>query len=99
MYGFIPMRKPGKLPEERVCKACYEKEYGKDYLCILKNKEYKGKRFLFIDDIYATGGTYNAAGKLCEQIGGNLIGGVVVATILDFWKQEKRIHSLYEIQE
>ena len=97
--GLVPMRKAGKLPEEVVCSEVYQKEYGIDKLCILKSNQYLGKKFLFIDDVYATGGTYQVARKLCEQSGAELIGGVVIATILDFWKQETDLHSLYEIKE
>lgn len=103
-YGLIPMRKEGKLPNGVGVE--YEKEYGKDKLYIPNmqsesNPEenfYKGKNVLFIDDIYATGGTYKAAKDLCKMVDANLIGGVVVATILDEWKKEPNLYSLYHAE-
>lgn len=102
--GIIPMRKEGKLPDGIGIE--YEKEYGKDKLFIPKMQNqkdpddnfYKGKNIIFIDDIYATGGTYRAAKELCNSIGANFLGGIVVATVLDNWKNETGLYSLYNAE-
>jgi adenine phosphoribosyltransferase len=79
--GFVPIRKPGKLPEDLVITAEYEKEYGKDTLCLPTNENYKGKNFYFVDDVLATGGTLNAAKELVEKAGGNFAGAGVYINI------------------
>lgn len=66
--GFIPIRKPGKLPAETIAME-YELEYGKDKIEIHKDAIEKGKRVLLIDDLLATGGTAAAAAKLIKQVG------------------------------
>ena len=79
--GFVPIRKPGKLPEDLVFTVEYEKEYGKDMLCLPTNENYKGKNFYFVDDVLATGGTLNAAKELVENAGGNFVGAGVYINI------------------
>lgn len=79
--GFVPIRKPGKLPDDLVLTAEYEKEYGKDTLCLPTNDNYKGKNFYFVDDVLATGGTLNAAKELVEKAGGNFVGAGVYINI------------------
>ncbi len=66
--GFIPIRKPGKLPAETISIE-YELEYGKDKIEIHKDAIEKGKKVLLIDDLLATGGTAAAAAKLIQQVG------------------------------
>ena len=70
--GFIPVRKPGKLPAE-VFKQTYELEYGTDTIEIHKDAISKGDRVLLHDDLLATGGTAKAACDLIEKIGGTVI--------------------------
>ena len=71
--GFIPIRKPNKLPGE-VIGVNYKLEYGEDRLEIQQNSIEKDKRVIVVDDLLATGGTAEAAGKLIREAGGNLIG-------------------------
>jgi len=71
--GFIPMRKPGKLPA-KVIKEIYDLEYGKDALEIHADAIEKGQRVLIVDDVLATGGTAAAATRLVRQLGGELLG-------------------------
>ena len=71
--GFIPARKPGKLPRETYS-VSYELEYGSDTLEIHKDAIRPGDRVLIVDDLIATGGTAAATGKLVQEIGGVLVG-------------------------
>lgn len=70
--GFIPVRKPGKLPAETVSYD-YELEYGKNTLEIHKDSIEKGKKIAIVDDLLATGGTMLSAAKLIESIGGEVV--------------------------
>jgi len=70
--GFIPLRKPGKLPAE-VFKQTYKLEYGTDTIEIHKDAISKGDRILLHDDLLATGGTAKAACELIEKIGGTVV--------------------------
>ena len=71
--GFIPIRKPGKLPA-RALKETYDLEYGKDALEIHADAVDKGQRVLIVDDVLATGGTAAAAVQLVKTLGGELHG-------------------------
>ena len=71
--GFIPARKPGKLPAKAI-KEIYELEYGKDGLEIHADAIEKGQRVLIVDDVLATGGTAAAATRLVRRLGGELLG-------------------------
>ena len=71
--GFVPIRKPGKLPAA-VRSEAYELEYGTDCLEIHDDAIQRGERVLMIDDLLATGGTMAACCKLVEYLGGNIIG-------------------------
>ena len=79
--GFVPIRKPGKLPDDLVYTVEYEKEYGKDKLCLPKNDNYEGKNFYFVDDVLATGGTLEATKELIELAKGNYVGAGVYINI------------------
>ena len=71
--GFIPVRKPGKLP----CKTSeisYELEYGKNILQVHVDAIKKGDRILIVDDLVATGGTAKAKARLVEKMGGIVVG-------------------------
>jgi len=71
--GFVPVRKPGKLPRE-VIEVSYDLEYGSNTLCLHKGDIKKGQKVLIIDDLLATGGTIEATIKLVEQSGGIVVG-------------------------
>jgi adenine phosphoribosyltransferase len=71
--GFIPVRKPGKLPAKAI-KEVYELEYGKDAIEIHADAIEKGQRVLIVDDVLATGGTAAATTRLVKQLGGRLHG-------------------------
>lgn len=71
--GFIPARKPGKLPYESISES-YELEYGTDSIEIHTDAIKQGERILIIDDLLATGGTALAAAKLVEKFEGNIVG-------------------------
>ncbi len=71
--GFVPVRKPGKLPGETI-KHEYQLEYGTDSLEIHKDAIIKGQKVLIIDDLLATGGTMYATAKLVEKLGGEIAG-------------------------
>ena len=71
--GFIPIRKPGKLPA-RAIKETYDLEYGKDALEIHADAVQPGQKVLIVDDVLATGGTAAAAVQLVRKLGGELHG-------------------------
>lgn len=82
--GFVPMRKPGKLPFDTQA-FHYELEYGTDSLEIHTDAFQKGDRVLLVDDLLATGGTMQACAKLVEQSGAHVVGCafVIELTFLD----------------
>ncbi|VBB06042.1 adenine phosphoribosyl transferase [Lucifera butyrica] len=71
--GFVPVRKPGKLPAP-TSRFCYDLEYGKDALEIHKDAIKPGQRVLIVDDLLATGGTTRATIKLVEELDGVIAG-------------------------
>ncbi|HQI42140.1 MAG TPA: adenine phosphoribosyltransferase [Ignavibacteriaceae bacterium] len=70
--GFIPVRKPGKLPAEKVS-ISYSLEYGEDKLEMHKDAIQPGDKVLIHDDLLATGGTMDAVCKLIEKLGGEIV--------------------------
>ena len=70
--GFVPVRKPGKLPYETESYE-YGLEYGTDVLEIHKAAIKPGQRVAIVDDLLATGGTMEAAAKLIEKLGGEVV--------------------------
>jgi adenine phosphoribosyltransferase len=71
--GFVPLRKPGKLPYETVREE-YELEYGTDALEIHVDGVDDGERVLLVDDVIATGGTAAAAIRLLREVGAEVVG-------------------------
>ena len=82
--GFVPVRKPGKLPAKTV-KLTYDLEYGSDCVEVHADAFRKGERVLVVDDVIATGGTAWAAGELARQLGADVAGYafLVELTFLD----------------
>ena len=71
--GFVPVRKPGKLPRETIsCK--YDLEYGSNEIFMHKDAIKPGQRALVVDDLLATGGTAKATAKMIEELGGIVAG-------------------------
>jgi adenine phosphoribosyltransferase len=75
--GFVPARKPGKLPWETV-EATYALEYGNDTLQIHADAIKDGQRVIVLDDVLATGGTAKAKVELVEKLGGTVVGALFV---------------------
>ncbi len=71
--GFIPVRKPGKLPY-KTCQTSYDLEYGQNVLQMHIDAVKKGDRVLIVDDLVATGGTAKAKADLVEKMGGEVSG-------------------------
>lgn len=94
--GFVPVRKPGKLPREVITQE-YDLEYGSNQLCLHKNDIKPGDKVLIIDDILATGGTMEATIKLVEQLGGEVLGLSFLLELEELNGQE-RIKSLGNYQ-
>jgi adenine phosphoribosyltransferase len=95
--GFIPIRKPGKLPWKTASES-YELEYGKDTIEIHVDAVESGRRVLMVDDLLATGGTMEAALKLVRRIGGEPVACCFVIELV-FLDGKKRlgnvpVHSL-----
>lgn len=90
--GFIPIRKPGKLPWKTASQS-YELEYGTDTIEIHVDACDKGRRVLMVDDLLATGGTMEAALKLVRTIGGEPVACAVVIE-LGFLKGRDRLGDI-----
>lgn len=71
--GFVPVRKPGKLPRETVS-VKYDLEYGSNELHMHKDGISKGQKVLIIDDLLATGGTVKATIDIVRELGGDVVG-------------------------
>jgi adenine phosphoribosyltransferase len=95
--GFIPIRKPGKLPSKTVS-ASYDLEYGKNTLEIHKDAIAEGENILLVDDLLATGGTMNAAAALVEKLGGK-VSSIVFLVELTFLDGRKKLlkHDVHSV--
>jgi adenine phosphoribosyltransferase len=82
--GFVPVRKPGKLPAERV-RETYDLEYGNDTLEMHRDAIQPGEHVLIVDDVVATGGTAAATARMVESVGGVVagFGFIIELTFLD----------------
>ncbi|HEX3877901.1 MAG TPA: adenine phosphoribosyltransferase [Bryobacteraceae bacterium] len=89
--GFVPVRKPKKLPAE-AASITYDLEYGTDTLEMHRDAVTPGKRILIVDDLLATGGTAAAASRMVRELGGEVVGlGFVVE--LTFLKGRQRLNG------
>jgi len=86
--GFIPVRKPGKLPAETI-RYEYQLEYGTDQLEIHKDAIQKGQKVIVADDLLATGGTIYSTIQLVEQLGGEVVGCVFLIELTYLNGREK----------
>jgi adenine phosphoribosyltransferase len=95
--GFVPARKPGKLPRETV-RETYALEYGSDSLEIHRDAFRSGERVLVVDDLLATGGTAAAAARLTETLGAEVVGVAFVIELEFLGGRAKlpgrRVHAL-----
>jgi len=82
--GFVPVRKPGKLPYEKI-RETYELEYGADTLEMHRDAVQPGEHVLIVDDLVATGGTGLATARMVQSLGGQVsgFGFIIELTFLD----------------
>lgn len=90
--GFVPVRKPGKLPRETISQS-YELEYGTDTLEIHRDAIESGDKVLVVDDLLATGGTIEATTKLIRQLGGEVEHAAFVINLPEIGG-DKRLEAL-----
>lgn len=95
--GFIPLRKPGKLPFE-VEREAYDLEYGSASLEVHTDAIRRGQRVLLMDDLIATGGTASASCQLLEKLGAEVVGCAFLIELDDLKGRERlgdrRVHTL-----
>lgn len=98
MAGFVPIRKPNKLPAKTVS-ATYELEYGKDKVEMHADSIIQGNKVVIHDDLIATGGTAAAATELVEKLGGEVVGYSFLIELSELkgvhrLKKDARLHTL-----
>ncbi len=95
--GFVPVRKPGKLPAD-CFEVKYNLEYGSNSLAVHRDAIGMGERVLIVDDLLATGGTAAATVNLVRQLGGEIVGLVVLVELQALKGREKLngcdVHSM-----
>jgi adenine phosphoribosyltransferase len=95
--GFVPVRKPGKLPAP-VIREEYALEYGTDTIEIHRDAIRPGQRVLMHDDLLATGGTMQAAIRLVEKLGGTVVGVSFVIELPALGGRERLVpHDIYSL--
>lgn len=94
--GFVPIRKPGKLPAETIGHD-YELEYGSDRVELHVDAIAKGERVLLVDDLLATGGTALAAATLVEKAGGKVVECCFVIDLPDIGGRQRLEQAGYAI--
>ena len=97
--GFVPARRPGKLPPETVT-ARYTLEYGENQLEVGAHAIRQGARVVIHDDVLATGGTMNAVAGLVEHLGGEVV-GINFVIDLSFLGGRQRLggYDIYSLME
>lgn len=97
--GFVPIRKPGKLPAEIESEE-YTLEYGKDKIEVHKDAINKGDKILIVDDLIATAGTASAARNLVKKLGGELVECAFIIELVDLRGRDKlKGENVYSIVE
>ena len=99
--GFVPIRKKGKLPAETIGHD-YELEYGTDRIEIHTDAIEKGEKILLVDDLIATGGTAEAACKLIQKMGGEIVECCFIIDLPDIGgrkRLEKHGHKVFALCE
>lgn len=86
--GFVPVRKPGKLPRATV-KQSYDLEYGQATIEVHADAIKPGQRVVIVDDLLATGGTAEAAAKLVEKLGGEVVKMIFLIELFDLGGRQK----------
>nr|Q3AT37.2 RecName: Full=Adenine phosphoribosyltransferase; Short=APRT [Chlorobium chlorochromatii CaD3] len=94
--GFVPVRKPGKLPADVVSQE-YELEYGSDKIEIHTDALVEGQRVLLVDDLLATGGTALAAAALVEKVGGIVAEMAFIVNLPDVGGERKLLEKGYNV--
>jgi len=95
--GFVPVRKPNKLPAECVS-VSYALEYGSDSLEMHKDAIGHGQSVLIVDDLLATGGTADAAARMVTEVGGHVAGiGFVVELTFLKGRQKLAGHDVFSL--
>lgn len=101
--GFVPIRKPGKLPAQTVSEE-YELEYGKDRIEVHTDAIQKGDQVLLVDDLVATGGTALAACNLITKLGGEVVECSFIIDLIDIGGKKRltdagfKVFSLVEFE-
>jgi adenine phosphoribosyltransferase len=97
--GFVPARKPGKLPWE-IVETTYDLEYGQDTLQVHADALGSGSRVIVLDDVLATGGTARAKVDLVHQLGGSVVGALFVVELAFLHGRQRLdgidVHALLE---
>jgi len=100
--GFVPVRKPGKLPAECESEE-YTLEYGKDKIEIHKDAIKKGEKILIVDDLIATAGTAKAARNLLKKLGAEIVECAFIIELTDLKGRDKlkgeNIYSVVEFED
>ena len=89
--GFVPVRRPGKLPADRF-EVKYNLEYGSNSLAVHRDAVFPGERVIIVDDLLATGGTAAATVNLVRQLGGE-IRGLAFLIELQALKGREQLHG------
>ena len=94
--GFVPIRKPGKLPAQTVSEE-YELEYGKDKIEVHTDAIQKGDQVLLVDDLIATGGTALAACNLITKLGGEVVECSFIIDLIDIGGKKKLTNAGFKV--